>query len=287
MNIKPDWSKIHDQIGTDHSPSELNRLWEIECDKWLQDLVNHFGTDYKLEDSKNFTVMSNEGDRYIELFLKSMERNRSRILSALKGIASDKGYGKHVVLIFKDADQYYDYLGLHYASEGDFGASAGVYINDGYGHFAFPSQQIELAENISVHELTHALTAHLPLPVWLSEGLALLIEDHLTIHTLEIDTTIMAKHQRYWNEKSIQHFWTGESFQATDQGQELSYHLSHILIRNLAKSDGFLEFANEAHMHDAGEAAANTHLNISLAQLISLVFGDGDWGMKNSEHSPV
>ncbi len=47
----------------------------------------------------------------------------------------------------------------------------------------------EKVRNITAHELTHACTAHLKLPVWLNEGLAMVAADALLgIHTIRADT---------------------------------------------------------------------------------------------------
>ena len=278
MNIRPDWNEVSERLGQNFKADELHSAWTIECNKWLGDLVSHFGSDYRIVETQNFSLVSNESDRYIKVFSDFLERTLSRILKTLPGIANDEGYGKHVAIIFKDMDQYYDYVSLFYLEEGEFGLSSGMYINEGYGHFAFPHEDINLAEPIAVHELTHACLAHLPIPTWLNEGLAVFMEEVLAGIGLEMNNEVMTDHQRFWNPANIQNYWTGESFHMADEGQGLSYHLSHLLTRNISKDyDAFARFVNDAHYMDAGAGSCINNLGVSLSQLVGVALGDGQW----------
>lgn len=278
MSIRPNWDEIALRIGEDLSHEDLNIEWSKECGIWLNAVANQFGGAYRIAESPNFTIMSNESDRYVQVFSGFLERTLKRILTTLGGIASDEGLGKHVAMIFQDIDHYYEYVCMFYPEEGEFGLSAGMYINEGYGHFVFPSQDIDLAEPIAVHELTHACLAHLPLPLWLNEGMAVLMEDVLAGNGLFIDKKIVARHQRFWNENTIQSFWSGDSFHSIDEGQELSYHLAHILVRNISRDySAFVSFVNSADFVDAGGEAAQKYLGLTLEQIVGTFLGEGNW----------
>ena len=278
MGIKPDWDEIAQNIGNDLNHEELHIERNKECNKWLESIAKEYGSAYKIEESSSFLILSNQSERYIRVFSNFLERALRRILSNLEGIASDEGFGKHVALIFQDFDQYYEYIGMFFPEDGKFGYSSGMYINDGYGHFAFPSQDIDFAEPIAVHELTHVCLAHLPIPLWLNEGIAVLMEDVLVGHHLFIDKELLESHQQYWNEDTIQSFWSGESFLATDEGQQLSYHLAHIVVRNICQNSmAFTKFCNGANYEDAGETAAQEFLGLSLTQIVGTFLGEGDW----------
>lgn len=278
MSIKPDWNEIAQRIGDDLSHDDLHSEWSKECKKWLESIAGEFGSDYRIAESANFSIMSNESDRYIQVFSGFLERTLKRILKTLDGIASDEGFGNHVALIFQDIDQYYEYVAMFFPDEGEFGLSSGMYINEGYGHFVFPSQDINYAEPIAVHELTHACLNHLPLPLWLNEGMAVLMEDVLAGNHLFLDKEMVERHQMYWNESTIQGFWSGESFTAIDEGQELSYNLAHILARNISQDfPAFVRFSNHASYEDAGESAAQEFLGLSLTQIVGSFLGEGNW----------
>lgn len=281
MSIKPDWNKVSSRIDENLQHDDLNAAWVAACNNWLKDVVSKFGNDYRIVESTNFFIMSNESERYVALFSSFLETTLKRILATLKGIASDEGLGKHVAMIFQDSEQYYEYVGLFYPENGDFGLSSGMYINDGYGHFVFPSQDLDYAEPIAVHELTHACLDHLPLPLWLNEGIAVLMEEKLAGIDLYIDQDIVAQHNAYWTPETIQSFWSGESFQLTDEGQELSYHLAHVLVRNIFYNfSSYSEFINMAHFEDSGEDASLKHLGLSLSYLVGTFLGEGDWAPK-------
>ena len=220
MSIKPNWKNIENRIKLEKSPEAQAAQWNLECNKWLNSLAQNYGQGYRVAESANFSILSNEGERYVQVFSNFLELTLKRILSALNGIASNRDFGKHVALVFHDIEQYYDYVGLFYPDEGEYGLSSGMYINEGYGHFAFPAQEMDFVEPIAVHELTHACLAHLPLPLWLNEGLAVLMEEAQTGNRLFLDQELVARHRAFWNSKTIQGFWSGESFFAADEGQE-------------------------------------------------------------------
>lgn len=234
---------------------------------------------YALHDSDNFFLLTTETDRYVSNFLRFLESTRKRILKTLHGIASDEGYGKHVVIIFDEMDHYYSYISYFIEKDGEYGLSSGAYLNKGYGHFVFPHQDLSYAETITSHEMTHALLSHLPIPLWLNEGLAVGIENFLTGSApLRMDNEMYGKHQSFWDEETIQEFWSGKVFSRSDEGQELSYHLAQFAVDTLSQEyDNFIQFANKADYADGGESAANEVYEGSLGNLINHYFGDGAW----------
>jgi hypothetical protein len=278
MSIKPNWDEVSLEIGENLNHSELNVAWAAACNKWLSTIATEFGNDYRVIESSNFSIMSNESERYVSLFSSFLERTLKRILATLNGIASDEGFGKHAAMIFQNSEQYYEYVGLFYPDGGDFGLSSGMYINDGYGHFVFPSQELEYAESTAVHELTHACLGHLPIPLWLNEGIAVFMEEKLAGNDFYIDQQVVDQHHEYWTIETIQQFWSGESFHAIDEGQELSYHLAHLLTRNVFYNFySYADFINSAEFEDSGEEAAQKHLGISLSYLVGTFLGEGNW----------
>ncbi len=276
--IKPDWNEIALKIGDDLEPAELNVEWRRACDNWLLSVANEFEGSYRIESSENFSILSNENERYVNVFTSFLEQTLKKILKTLNGIASDEGFGNHVAIIFENIDDYYKYVGMFYPDEGEFGLSSGMYINEGYGHFVFPSQEVSYAEPIAVHELTHACLAHLPIPVWLNEGLAVSMEEALAGIGLYVDADLIARHKSHWNSETIQNFWSGDGFYASSEEQELSYNLAHILVKNLCeKFDIFIGFTNNANFEDAGESAAKEFLGVSLSDVIVAFLGEGNW----------
>ena len=89
--------------------------------------------------------------------------------------------------------------------------------------------------------MTHLALAHLSLPKWLDEGIAVNLERRLTglRDSLYTPKELHEKHLEFWNEQSIQEFWSGTSFQRTDAGNLLSYEQCHagLMLREHAEED--------------------------------------------------
>ncbi len=275
---RPEWDAIGKLIH--EAPEDT---WESEwltwSKRWVDGILNELPEGYRIEESENFLLLSAEEDRYVELLSAFLERTLRRILGRLDGIASDEGNGKHIVLIFKEQDSYYQYKSWFYPDEGDFILSAGTFLNAGYGHFAFPFMEMSGAEATAAHEMTHALLKHLPIPLWLNEGFAVTLEDEICGSVpLQMDNARFAEHASFWNAETIQEFWSGASFNRHDEGSELSYELARYCLRALAHEyDVFAAFANAANYEDGGEAAAIECYGGSLGGIIYQFFGDGDW----------
>jgi len=273
------WEAINSHVDSHHKECDQHELWCSIARAWMEKLKSTLSSDYAIHESDNFLVVTTESDRYVSLLTAFLERTLKRIVSTLDGIASDAGFGKYVVLIFDDIDDYYAYLSYFYSEDGVYGLSSGIYINDGYGHFAFPHQDVTYAEPIIAHEMTHALVAHLPIPAWLNEGMAVSIEDLLAGSApLMMTEELYARHQAFWGEKEIQAFWSGEVFHRADEGQELSYHLARFAVNSLSGDfEAFKQFANLASYTDGGAAAAHEVYGEGVENLIIQFFGEGNW----------
>lgn len=276
---RPDWPAIYDAIEMEHKDVDQHDLWCEIARAWMNRLVSCLPAGYSIHESDNFIIVTTESDKYVTIFQDFLERTLKRIMNTLQGVASDEGYGKYIVLVFDDIDHYYAYLSYFYEADGVYGQSSGIYLNKGYGHFALPHQDLTYVESVTAHEMTHALLSHLPIPVWLNEGMAVAIEDLLTGSApLRMDSELMARHQAFWNKETIQEFWSGDAFHRPDEGQALSYHLAQMAVNSLSHDyDTFKAFVNRAHFGDGGEAAANEVYEGSLGDLISQYFGEGEW----------
>jgi len=288
---KPDWESIHKNEPINSSDEELHSFWQIECKKWLEKLKHQFDDNqtYNTFESDNFIILSSAPEDYNQYFLDFLEYCRNIILKNLKGIATDEGFGKHAAIITSDQATYYNYIFDFFPDETEMGLSSGIYINRGYGHFVFPHDEINNCEPVAAHELTHACLTNLPIPLWLNEGFATTMEDFILNSDLyQTSKEIILKHQKYWNEENIQNFWNGKSFYNTGEGQDLSYHLARLLIKNISHDyEKFKHFCNFAHYSDGGEAAAIKYLNISLGDLLEGLLGEGNWSPINQSKAEL
>jgi hypothetical protein len=161
-------------------------------------------------------------------------------------------------------------VSFYYPESGEFAFSGGMYINRGAGHFVTVKDDLRGIEPTIAHEMTHSCLSHLPLPLWLNEGIAVNTESRLVRppHRLATPQQMRDKHLRFWGEDEIQQFWSGKSFGRPDEGQALSYDLARIMVEQLSKDwKPFKRFVGAADYQDGGDAAARQFLGASLGAI--------------------
>ena len=279
----PDWEAINSWLEQFVAESDLENAWQQCVRLWLERLRARLGGDYVDLESANFHLLSDLSPTESNKMLSVLEMTRSRIARVLGDTSARDTCGKHVVLRFGETDDYYRYI-AHFGPDGEYAGSAGMFIRSaGYPHVAF-AQSWDAAEErrIVVHELAHNLVAHLPLPSWLNEALAMAFETDIAGGTPEpVTRELAARHREYWTAETIQEFWAGKSFGDVD-GQELAYSLSRILLNLIyieirPAEREFRDFVLSADWADAGAAAAKEHLDIPLENLVAAFLGSGDW----------
>jgi hypothetical protein len=121
--------------------------------------------------------------------------------------------------------------------------------------------------------------AHLRLPLWLNEGLAMLFQRTVAMapHPL-VDYELKERHLAFWNQETIQEFWSGISFRKPGDSNELSYSLAEITLTLLLEQPGdWGTFFKQAQWDDAGQTAALDFLGIDLGDVMSTFLGEDDW----------
>lgn len=279
-----DWSALDDHLNAIKINQDDHELWTSIARHWLNHLSVALSSSFTVIESEHFLVLSSQTKRTNDLFLGFCERIRQRILRILDGVASDELFGKHVILMFDDQDEYYRYIDyFNHEQGGTYGLSAGVSISKGYDHIALNDDDLTMLEYVVTHELAHHFVSHLPLPMWLNEGIAVLMESIITGSTVSMSAEQFDEHTKFWNKDTIQEFWLGSSFFRPDEGQELSYHLAEILVHSLTQNfDDFVALCTQAHFDDAGEKAAQAIAGGSLSLMIEHFFGEGDWAPQPS-----
>lgn len=278
----PDWERIAGDDLPEWSQDYRDAYWTSAARHWLQALLTVLPPEYSIRESENFLLLSPLGARKAELFQRYCQTALRRISKNLEGLRSEGGW-KQVVIVFAGEDEYYDYISHYYPEGGEYAMSSGVFLSAGYGHFVTFEADLDAIEPVIAHELTHALLSHLPIPLWLNEGMAVNTE-HVFFPRLADPRTALYrpnemrdKHAAFWNAGTIQEFWTGRSFQRTDDGVMLSYDLAtHVTALAARDEAAFKIFLREAHWKDAGMSAA-THLGYPLHHLIEAVLGEGPW----------
>lgn len=279
---RPDWPAIDEWICANAIHSERDFAWQETTRHWLERLRGCLGGDYAVAESKNFQLLSDFEPKYLHRTLSFLETAFMQIHKVLGDVAAAEWHGKHVVLRFSQSDDYYSYVS-YFDSDGEYAGSGGMFIPDGYYHIAFPqSWSLDEDRRTLVHELTHNLLAHLPLPAWLNEALAMAFEADIAGNRTEtLSRELTARHRLYWNSLTIQDFWSGSAFSSVD-GQELAYGLARILLNLIytevrPPEEEFRRFVRLANWKDAGALAAREHLTIELHDLVACFLGPGEW----------
>lgn len=271
-----DWNAVASWVEGAPAEPVRNAAWTA-CERaWLLHLRDALGESYGLSESNGAALLSSLEPNLRRAVLDYMDRTLVRVTKVLDGIAQVPPQGKDILIVFDDADSYYNYVSFYYPEEGgEFAYSGGMHISSGCGHFVTIKADLRSVEPVIVHEMTHGCLSHLPLPAWLDEGLAVNTERHIAGRDYSPHTPaeMRAKHLSFWGEDEIQQFWSGESFYRPDDGNLLSYDLARILVEHMARDwERFRQFVLDADRRDAGTRAAEKHLGIDLGEAVCSLF---------------
>lgn len=282
----PDWNAIGNFIETSFPKSDWQQVWVQVVQLWLEKIRDQLAGSYKLYETPNFFILSAGEQDAIDATHKLCETSLKIILKSLPGVAMAEGYGKRVVILFSTQDEYYSYISGFYP-EGEHPMSGGICLsNEGYVHFAMPAFDNYSYGAVLVHELAHSCVAHLPLPLWLNEAIAMRMEEIAGYRQHpELDKESYQKHLRHWTAETIQLFWNGQSWSSPGDGFDLSYDLARILwkkieIDQVASHQSILKFLSSADHKDAGRSACQATFNLTLEDLIEDFLGKGSWKPK-------
>lgn len=265
------WDAVYDWLESTDDEALKAQAWGKVEYAWLAHMREALGHDYRLTESDQTIVLSSLAPSTANAMLAFMERTHKRILQILDGVAQLPTWGKDILIVFDDDDTYYRYASRYYPDAGEFAFSSGMHINSGCGHYITMKADLSSIEPVIAHEATHGCLSHLPLPLWLNEGLAVNMEARLTGRRPGEWTPeqMHHKHLNFWGTKEVQQFWSGESFQRADDGNRLSYDLARILVEQFSTDwNSFKSFVLAAHARDAGAEAARVHLGTDLGAAV-------------------
>ena len=276
-----DWDAMDVHVPAGAKPEVLDAFWTEAARAWLEALGPALGKEYSIRESDRFLLLSPVEEARSKVILDYVEKTQKRILYVLSGIAKESEMGKVCLLLFSDQDCYYQYVSNYYPPSGEFSLSGGMFLQHGYGHFVFVADDMHVMEPTIAHELTHCLVQHLPIPAWLNEGIAVSTEHRLSPPRgapLFTPEEMHQKHLAFWNEATMQEFWSGKSWLRADDANLLSYDLAtHFVSMSSQDLDVFRAFTNSADRADSGDAAARKHLGYPVGHLAEAVLGRGAW----------
>lgn len=250
-------------------------IWEEVKRAWLLHVRDALGAGFQVTESKTALLLSSLNPNMAGTTANFMSNALEQVRGLLDGIAQAPHGDKDILIVFDDAESYYRHLSFFYPAAAAHGLSRGMYIRAGIRHFVAVKTDLYAIQPVMAHEMTRNCLAHLPLPLWLDVGIAVNAERQLVnkkscggCGSQQLHHKLLA----YWDEREIQEFWSGASFQRADEGLQLSYELARIMVELLAKDwQLFRSFVTHACADDAGDAAARAHLNLDLGEFVCVL----------------
>lgn len=275
---RPNWKIISRAIKETIPPESFGDAWSEAATQWVMQVRADLGGKYQVRRSKEFILLSELDAAMGQSILGFAEQTLDSIYEVLKDAAWQWGYGKHVLLLFCDQDDYYQYVAF-FSREGVHPASGGCLLRKGYVHIAMPYGNGRHVRPSLAHELAHNSVVHLPLPLWLNEGLAVRFQRAAGgAQQPMMDSELRDRHLAFWNRNNIQKFWAGVSFDEPGDSNELSYSLAEIMANLMMTHAGdFCAFLKQAQWGDGGQTAALDCLGMDLGQVMGTFLGEGDW----------
>lgn len=276
-----DWDAARSWVEEGQSEEQQGLAWAACEHAWLMHFSQALGPGYGLTESDTAVLVSSLEPNVSRATLDYMGRTLRRVTRVLDGIAQVPTWGKDILIVFDDDARYYNYVSYYYPEEGEFAPSGGMHIDAGCSHYVTVKADLRSVEPVIAHEMTHGCLAHLPIPLWLNEGLAVNTERRLAGNVSDLYTAqeMRGKHLAFWGDDEVQQFWSGKSFQRPDDGNLLSYDLARILVEQMAKDwERFKQFVLNADRRDGGAAAAKLHLDMELGKAVCSLLEKQDFG---------
>ena len=132
---RPNWPDVNGWMRAFAGKAEQDDAWHQFVRHWIERLRRTLGGKYATAESENFHLLSEEPSSARLKTLAFLEATRGHIYRVLGDVASPDAAGKHCVLRFGAADDYYKYIS-HFYPDGEFASSAGIFLIDGYYHVA-------------------------------------------------------------------------------------------------------------------------------------------------------
>jgi hypothetical protein len=266
-----DWHAARAWTAGIADEAERQRATEQAQRAWLLHLRDAFGDHFRLHETPQAWVLSSLESRVVLATADYVARTRERVVRVLGRLADPAAQQRSIVLVMDHDEDYYAYVACYYPDtpvEGEvFAFSSGMFVHAGCPHFLVKRADLTAIEPVIAHEMTHSALAHLRLPTWLDEGLAVNTEHRLTGTPRLIYTPheLQRMHERFWGHAEVQQFWSGRSFHRADDGNLLSYELARILVQQLSRDwPSFERFVLAVSQDDAGARAAREVLGIEL-----------------------
>ena len=281
----PEWSVVRTWVDQNKPVDQHKEAWRALTGSWLNNLADDLGAPYACYTSENFQVLCPFDDKKAKPDRDFLEMARERLLESFGLQTLPEAPGPVVVLVFYDREEYLSYVSSFGEPPELTDNACGVLLEGGYPHIAIYDPDKLRKETTLAKELMRNLLCHLPVPVWLKEGITRLAPTEmglgLVLNQMKEIRIAEEAIRECWRQNSIQQFWSGSAFTLPDQRKKRAFQLAEILTRSLLLDpkarNHFGAFVVASHRDDAGEAAAIQHLGAGLGHWAGEFLGPGEW----------
>lgn len=273
-----DWTQIGAHVQT-LEQSLWNAAFSFYARVWVNALAASADPSYVVDESPNFILMAPEIGT-CRKYLDACEETRETLMAAVFRDLNFTMYGKHVVLLWRDAAAMVAYLEDLHGGKGRQALPGGVCVrSSGYIHICAQLEDESVLPSMLDHEMVHCLASPGRWPLWLEEGIAALISYRMRgIRYEALSHEAVHNHKRVWRRMGLQRFWSGEAFFSVDLAS-YAYQLARVLvglILDVYPRDS-KPFLRAASYDDFGESAAQENLGVSLGRIATEFLGPGEW----------
>jgi len=291
------WETVAKWIDANcHGPERQAEGWYEAQVQWVGKLREVLGAPHEFYEASRILFLSALPGKKAERFLVFAEKALDRIGETLKPLTEVNRPERIVLVDIATTELFHRYLTRYFPKPEELPQVA-HYLPQGLGHLAVGPGDAGDRESALTHRMALLSLSHLPLPAWAAEGLALRAQAALASsggvgRFLGLGGTgaaaggageAVADLAEFWKETGLEIFWKGLAFRPDNPDLAAARALADFLVTTLLKHDRdqAAEFFSQAHASDAGEAAAQAVLGVSMAELVEPVLGEGDWGPGN------
>src|SRR5262245_683252 len=102
----PQWELIQTVIESDRDQESRRAAWCSVGRQWLSLLASALGSSYATTETGHFQVLAPATDGYGDSLIQHADRCRTRLFSALPGVADLETPGKLILIILRNQEDY-------------------------------------------------------------------------------------------------------------------------------------------------------------------------------------
>lgn len=246
---------------------------------WLDELRDSLAEDHHRWRSQNIEGLAPLAGRVAHAAAQTAERAYEVLSRDLAVIRGKVPIPPISLCVIAPLDSYITLISGYFPEEGEFATSGGIYLHEGssaQGLVVVNAAGRHQCEQTIAHELTHHALRGSRLPIWVEEGFTQMMEERIVgVPNFNLDQEMMARQHAAWRERDIDEFLSGAGFHCPDDDvQELSYHLSQLVVRSelTRRPKEFFEFAKACRVMGAEEACVR-HLGVTPRELVGGAIG--------------